>query len=214
MLVPLAIVGVFVLVAWRLGYFNLQHSDRLQHVAQRAGGSPWLAVLFVLIYAVLATFAAPVSPLAYAAGALFDLTPGLLAVWIGSMLGAAAGYWLARGAWSEPAHRLLSRYEAKFRQLREGHPLLTVMRLQLLPIVPFGIFNYAAGVAELPFVKFLGGTALGIIPGTVAAVYVGDQLAAGFKGGGSRAFLIAALVMLALLAFSFAPTLLRKIRNR
>jgi uncharacterized membrane protein YdjX (TVP38/TMEM64 family) len=88
------------------------------------------------------------------------------------------------------------------------------MRLQLLPIVPFGVFNYAAGMMRLRFAPFLGGTAIGILPGTIAAVYVGERITAGFEGSGKSAFIIAAAVMLALLALSFVPTLFRTRKKR
>jgi uncharacterized membrane protein YdjX (TVP38/TMEM64 family) len=82
-----------------------------------------------------------------------------------------------------------------------------------MPIVPFGVFNYAAGTSRLAFLPFLAGTALGVAPGTVAAVYVGDRVAAGFARGDSHAFVVAGAVMLALLALSFLPNLIRRVRG-
>jgi uncharacterized membrane protein YdjX (TVP38/TMEM64 family) len=62
-------------------------------------------------------------------------------------------------------------------------------------------------------VGFLTGTALGILPGTIAAVYVGDRLVAGLETGDTRALLIAGLVVATMFALSFAPTLIRKLRR-
>ena len=80
--------------------------------------------------------------------------------------------------------------------------------------MPFGIFNYAAGVSHLPFLEFIGGTAIGILPGTVAAVYVGDRIVAGLQSSDKRAFLVAGAVVAALFALSFAPTVVKKLRGR
>jgi len=167
----------------------------------------------VLSYAALATLAAPVSPLAYAAGALFGVARGSLYVWLGSMVGAMAGYFLARTSLAGPARRLLGRFRDRMRQLRDGNAFITTLRLQMLPILPFGIFNYAAGVMRLRIPGFLAGTALGILPGTIAAVYVGDRLVAGLQTGDKRALLVAGLVVAALFALSFAPTLVKKLRR-
>ena len=98
--------------------------------------------------------------------------------------------------------------------MKRGSAFLTTFRLQLMPIVPFGIFNYAAGATRLPFLAYLSGTALGIIPGTIAAVYVGREIGEGLRGRGKSAFLIATAVMLALIALSFLPTLIKKWRKR
>jgi uncharacterized membrane protein YdjX (TVP38/TMEM64 family) len=212
--IPIAVTITLVIAAWRLGYFHLKNPQALNAAAERAVDVPWLGPIFVVVYATVAALAAPVSPLAYGAGAVFGLARGSIYVWIGSMFGGAAGYWLARGAWAGPAHRLLGSHHDKLRELREGNAFLTTMRFQLLPIVPFGIFNYAAGTTGLSFPQFLGGTALGIVPGTIAAVYVGDRVAAGFRGSGKSAFLVAAAVMVGLIALSFAPTVIKKLRAR
>lgn len=208
--IPVVVVSALVVVAWRLGYFDLRKPRQLNAAAQRAEGTPWLGPIVIAVYALLATLAAPVSPLAYAAGAIFGVAKGSLYVWIGSMIGAGAGYFVARGIWAQSARRLLGRYRDKIRKLRHGNVFLGTLRLQLMPIVPFGIFNYAAGAGRFSFVQFMGGTALGIVPGTVAAVYVGDRIMAGIAGSDRRAFLVACIVMATLLLVSFLPTILRK----
>jgi len=208
--VPALVLLAFVLMAWRLGYFNLRDPRTLSAAADRVSGTPWLGPIFVLVYATLATLAIPVSPLAYGAGAVFGLVRGFAFVWVASVIGAAAGYVTARTIWSEPAHRLLGTYRGRLRELRQGNTFLKVFRLQIIPITPFGAVNYAAAIAKLPFVPFLAGSALGIVPGTIAAVLVGDRLAAGVGGSDRQAFFVGVAVAVALLALSFVPTLVRK----
>jgi uncharacterized membrane protein YdjX (TVP38/TMEM64 family) len=210
---PIIAVAIFVILAWRHGYFDLKDPKKLDAAAQRVQDIPWLGPIFVAVYAGLATFAAPVSPLAYGAGAVFGVVRGTIFVLIASLIGATAGYFLARSAWSNVARRLLGRFHGRLRQMRHGNVFLTTLRLQLLPIMPFGIFNYGAGVAHLPFLPFLAGTALGILPGTVAAVYVGDRVMAGITGSDRSAFVVAGVVVAALFALSFAPTLIKKMRG-
>jgi uncharacterized membrane protein YdjX (TVP38/TMEM64 family) len=210
---PLVAVAVFVVIAWRHGYFDLKNPQQLDAAAAKVQDIPWLGPIFVAVYAALATFAAPVSPLAYGGGAVFGVVRGTIFVMIASLIGASAGYFLARSAWSGVARRLLGRFHAKLHALRERNVFLMTLRTQLLPIVPFGIFNYAAGVAHLPFLPFIAGTAVGILPGTVAAVYVGDRLLAGITGSDRRAFVVAGLVVLALFALSFAPVVIQKVKQ-
>lgn len=210
---PLLLIAALIITAWRLGYFNLKNPQHLTKAADRAQDVPWLGPIFVATYAALAAFAAPVSPLAYGAGAVFHTIRGTIFVWIGSLLGATAGYWLARGVWADTAHRLLGRYRNKLAEIKRGNVFLTTLRVQLLPIVPFGVFNYAAGAGRISFLPFILGTAIGVIPGTVAAVYAGDRIAAGFTGGGKSSFFVAGGVMLALLVVSFIPTIVKKLRS-
>jgi uncharacterized membrane protein YdjX (TVP38/TMEM64 family) len=211
---PIIFVFAFMFVAWRLGYFKLRHPQHLGEAADRVRDVPWLGPIFVSVYAVMAAFAAPVSPLAYGAGAVFGPIRGTFFVWLASLIGAAGGYWMARGAWSGTALRLLGRYAGTLHSLRAQNTFLMTFRVQLLPIIPFGIFNYAAGASRLPFLRFMLGTALGIIPGTVAAVYIGDRISEGVGAHDTHAFEVAGVVAALLLVVSFSPTLIQKLRKR
>ena len=208
---PILLLATLALIAWKLRYFE---QERLTTAASHARHAWWFGLAFVAVFGVIAALPTPASPLAYAAGALFGLVQGSLLAWCGSMLGGAAGYWLARGAWADTAARLLGRNEDKLRDMRERKTFLVTVRLRLIPLVPFGVFNYAAGAVEIAFPAYLAGTAIGIIPYIVAAVFAGERVAAGFRGGGRSAFLVAAAVMLALIGVSFLPTVIRKLRQR
>src|SRR4051812_9551082 len=83
--IPVLLVAGFIAVAWKMGYFDLKHPDRLNRAAEKAQDHPWFGAAFVAAYAAIAAFAAPVSPLAYAAGAMFGVIKGSLLVWAGSM---------------------------------------------------------------------------------------------------------------------------------
>ena len=208
---PLLLLATLTLIAWKLRYFE---QERLATAASHTRNAWWFGLAFVAVLGVIAALPTPASPLAYAAGALFGLAKGSLLAWCGLMLGAAAGYWLARGAWADTAARLLGRNEDKLRDMRERTAFLVTLRLRLIPLVPFGVFTYAAGAVKIAFPAYLAGTAIGIIPYVVAAVFVGERVAAGFRGAGRSAFLVAAAVMLAMIGVSFLPTGIRKLRER
>jgi uncharacterized membrane protein YdjX (TVP38/TMEM64 family) len=209
---PVVVVAALLVVAWRTGYFDLRDPAKLTAAANRVQGTRWLGPIFSAVYAVIAALAAPVSPLAYAAGAVFGVVRGTLFVWVASVIGGAAGYLLARTIWANSARRILGRYQQKVQSLNTGSAFLTTLRVQLLPIVPFGVFNYAAGASRIPFVPYILGTAIGVLPGSVAAVYVGDRIMAGITSD-RHAFIVAAVVMAALLGLSFVPALIEKIRH-
>lgn len=207
--VPMLLLATLVVFAWRMGYFDLERPEKLASAAARARHRPWLVPAFLVAYATLVALASPVSPLAYGAGAVFGLVEGWLLVWAASLIGASAGYVLARTVWSESAKRLLGRHGRKLGELGQGNVFLRTLRLEMTPIVPFGLLNYAAGTTSVRFVPFLAGTGLGIAPMTLAIVYVGDRIRAGVRGSEPRAFLIAGVVIVAMFALSFVPGLAR-----
>jgi len=210
LIAPVAIYAFLAIVAWKLGYF---HEQKVAQEAKSSVDSAFVEAAFVTVYAVVGALALPVTPLAYGAGAIFGFWRASILVWIGSMLGAVAGYYLARGIWAKPARRLLGRYDEKLHSLRQGNVFLTTFRLQLLPVVPFGAFNYAAAISKLDPIPFFAGTALGIIPGTLMATFIGDRLAAGARGKSKKPYLVGGAVALLTLALTFAPKLWDRFRK-
>jgi uncharacterized membrane protein YdjX (TVP38/TMEM64 family) len=204
------VYAILAFVAWRLGYFRTQE---VTAAAGNATGSFWIGAGFVFVYAAVAALALPVGPLAYASGAVFGFWRASILVWIGSMIGAVAGYYLARGVWAQSARKLLGRYKEKLHDLRKGNVFLTALRTQLMPVIPFGAFNYAAAISKLPPLPFFAGTAIGIIPGTLMATFIGAQVIAGVHGGGKKPYVLATVAVLLLLALSFAPKLWETLRK-
>jgi uncharacterized membrane protein YdjX (TVP38/TMEM64 family) len=210
LIAPFVIYAVVAFVVWKLGYF---HIEKVSEAAQNSTGGLSVAIGFVVLYGILGALALPISPLAYAAGAIFGFLRASLLVWLGSMLGAAGGYYLACGVLAKPARRLLGPYNAKLRGIKKHSVFLTALRLQVLPIVPFGAFNYAAAISKLEVTPFLIGTGLGIIPGTLLATFIGAQFAAGIHGKSKMPYLLAGAAAVLLIVLSFAPKLWGKIRK-
>jgi uncharacterized membrane protein YdjX (TVP38/TMEM64 family) len=53
---------------------------------------------------------------------------------------------------------------------------LAVGSLRLIGPVPFPLVNYCAGVSSIRLVPYLIATAVGLLPGTIAVVVLGDAL--------------------------------------
>ena len=211
LIAPFVIYAVVAFVIWKRGYF---HAEKVSAAAESASSALSVATVFVLLYAGLSAIALPISPLAYAAGAVFGFWRASVLVWLGSILGAAAGYYLASGVLAKPARRLLGNYNAKLREIKRGNVFLTALRLQLMPIIPFGAFNYAAAISKLDLFRFLAGTAVGIIPGTLLATFIGAQFAAGIHGKSRTPYILAAGAAIVLFALTFTPKLWEKLHRR
>lgn len=95
--------------------------------------------------------------------------------WLGAMLGAVLALFAARSLARPLITRTTDRYLQQIEPwlLRRGAVGLLVVRL--LPMVPYHLVNYVAGVLRVPFWPFLWTTALGILPFqlALAGVYSG-----------------------------------------
>ncbi|HJP85507.1 MAG TPA: VTT domain-containing protein [Gemmatimonadaceae bacterium] len=211
LIAPFVIYAILAFAAWKLGYFREQ---KVEAAARTSTSSAVVGAVFVIIYGSVSAVALPVTLLAYGAGAIFGFWRAALLVWVGSMLGAVVGYYLARGIWAKPARRLLGHYNEKLRSLRKGNVFLTALRVQLLPVIPFGPFNYAAGISKFDPLQFLAATALGIVPGTLMATFIGAQLAAGVHGKSRMPYVWGGIVAAIAIALTFAPKLWDNYRNK
>ena len=57
--------------------------------------------------------------------------------------------------------------------------LLAMVSLRLIPAVPFAPLNYALALSGARFGPYVAGTVLGVLPGTVAIVVLGDAAVGG-----------------------------------
>lgn len=130
--------------------------------------------LYVLVLVLLGILCVPLSPLSIAGGLIFGFGPGFFVVHLGTTLGAAVNFFMARYLARERVSRWLSHHE-KFRLIdaaigREGWKIIALLRF--CPI-PFGIANYSYGLTAVRFVPYLVATTLAIIPANVFFVWFG-----------------------------------------
>ena len=208
------VLAAAALLAWQLGLFDLRDPRRLAEAVRHARRVPAIAPIFVAVYAVVATFGLPATPLTLAGGAIFGTVLGSILNWLGATLGATGAWALARGLGEDAFRRLLGRWSAKLDALDARRGFATVFRLRLLPVVPFNVLSLAAGLAGVPLRAYVLGTALGIVPGTIVYTYFADTLIAGVAGASRAAFARVAVAAALLLLVSFAPALVRRLRGR
>jgi len=166
--VLLLLVGGAALAVAVLGVPDVEGLRALVADAGAAGPA-----LFVLGYALATLAPVPKTVLTAAAGVLFGVVAGTALVLLGAMLGAIAGFWLGRLLGRSGVRRITGRRLARLDQLLERRGVLAVVAVRLVPVVPFTAVNYGSGLLAVRFRDYLIGTAVGIIPGTVAFVALG-----------------------------------------
>ena len=209
-----ALLGGAALLWWRLGPTDL---GALRDVARRARAvrdTGWAAPTFVLVYAAAGTFGIPITPLTLAAGVIFGTVLGATLSWVGAVGGAAGGYLLARHLGAGPVRTLAGDRREQIAGLSERTRFVTLLRLQLIPILPLAALNVACGVARVPFGVYVAAAAVGVIPGSVIYAYFSDQLIAGAVGADTTSRMQVVLASLLLIALTFVPTLLARMRGR
>lgn len=161
------------------------------------GLGPLGAVVFMLIYGLATTVALPASVLTVAAGAMFGSVQGVALVSVGSTLGAAGAFALARWLARDAVSRWLADSERFHRldALTGRHGAIIVAITRLVPIFPFNLLNFGFGLTRVPFWTYLFWSWLCMLPGTVLYVVGADAITRGLAEGRVPWALVAALAV-------------------
>lgn len=172
-------------VVWRLGIllvfltgvvvigiiFPIPSVDQIRAAVARAG--PAGVVAFVFGYGLLTLTPVPKNVLSIAAGLTWGFGFGALLVYLGALLGATLAFVIGRVLGREAIERFTGARVARVDALLRRQGLVTVIGARLIPVLPFTIINYTAGLTSVRRGDYALGTALGIIPGTLAYVALG-----------------------------------------
>ncbi|PKI77150.1 hypothetical protein CRG98_002432, partial [Punica granatum] len=110
---------------------------------------PWGPLVLAVAYIPLTVLAVPASVLTLGGGYLFGIPIGFVADSIGATVGAGAAFILGR---------------------------TIVLLLRLVPLLPFNMLNYLLSVTPVSIGKYMLASWLGMMPITLALVYVGTTL--------------------------------------
>lgn len=196
-------------------HLGLSH-DGVAAFAQRARAlrdAPYAVPLFLLAYTVAGTLGVPGSILTLTGGAVFGFELGTLLNWIGATIGAIGGYWLARFLGMDAVERIGGRKIYALERLADAHAFSTVLRLRLIPLVPFNALNFACGLVGLDFASYVAGTVIGDLPVTAAYTYFADALLSGVAGARRAALFHASVAGGLLILLSFLPALVKRLRQ-
>ena len=210
----LVLVVAFAVVRWTpVG--NLVSRERIASALLELRHSAWAGPALVGLYAVLAPLGLPISPLIFAGGAVFGFATGLAFNLLGSLAGAAASFLVARYLGRDLVLHLISRKRLdQVENLLRRHGFWALVRIRFLPVFPFALINYGAALAGVRFSVFLGSSALSLLPTIAVWTYLSFALVSAAAEDRAGLVLLAVGALLALLALSFLPTLVRSLADR
>lgn len=143
-----------------------------------AAGGGWAPLVAILGIAVLAVLVFPRAGIAVLAGLLFGPWTATLYAVVGTVLGAVVAFGIGRALGRAELARITAGHLPDSRLVRlddwlARRGLLAVVSARLLPVVPFGLFNYGFGATRVGLLTFVVGTTVGILPSTALYAVVG-----------------------------------------
>jgi uncharacterized membrane protein YdjX (TVP38/TMEM64 family) len=185
---PVIIISILfvVLGVTLLMYFDV-HEDVLRLLDWLDALGVWGPLLFIMIMMLVVVLVLPGVMFTAGAGFVFGVVEGTVCVVVGTTLGAALAFLIARYLFGDRASQfVLSR--ARLRLVSEeltpqGWKIVLLTRL--VPFFPYKLSNYFFGLTQFSLRGFMGGTFVGIIPLSLHNVWLGS-IAAGITVPGGH----------------------------
>jgi uncharacterized membrane protein YdjX (TVP38/TMEM64 family) len=138
--------------------------------------SYWGPLLFILIMAAVVIMLLPGILLTTGAGFVFGVVQGSIVVVLGTTLGAALAFLIARYLFGAGATHYVRNHPrlALVNEEMAANGWIVVMLTRLIPFFPSKISNYFFGLTSFSLRGFVGGSLIGFIPFSVHNVYLGS----------------------------------------
>jgi uncharacterized membrane protein YdjX (TVP38/TMEM64 family) len=165
------VLGAIFVLALALGV--IPSADEAREFGDGLG--PFASIAYIPLFA-LANFVIAWTILAGAGGLLFGTVVAwplaLAGLTIASLLQMAVARRLAK----DHAGRLMPRRVRGLEEFLEHNGTVAVMESRIVPFLPYGVVNYAAGLTRVGYREMAGGTLLGAAPKVFAYVALGGSI--------------------------------------
>ncbi len=212
------IILIVILVAMTLGLMIFVPYDSIRNLVQKAG--VWSALVYILLFAILPIGFFPVPALALIGGVSFGLVNGSIYTIIGASMNCLLMFVLSRYIGHDYVVNLINeKFSKKNRDRILNAPdskLFTLLFVcRLIPLIPYNLINYGFGLTNISLSKYMIASVLGIIPGTLVYLNLGDKvLNVGSKEFYQAIFLVVFLTVISLVIAKIMASREEKSKNK
>lgn len=169
--------GAIAVAAIALARYGL-HPRAVAEWLAMIGGRWWAPLAFIALYTVFNLLLVPATILTLTAGVVWGWWIGGLWVLAASTIGSIAPYLIGRSGapWIDD---LMRRRAGRLRDALRSEGFTTLLLLRLIPIVPYILLNYAAGLAGIAFREYVSATFVGMIPAIFIFTFLASSIARG-----------------------------------
>jgi phospholipase D1/2 len=171
----------FIIVAWHWSPLQKIDSEQLMRWSEPLAKHPAVPLIIIASYVAAAFILFPRPILTLASVGIFGPWPTAVYGMAGLLLAAAMAFWFGAtyGAprfqgWNRPG------FDAIASKVRRGG-IFSVVVIRTMPVAPFTVVNIFVGTLGIRFSNFIIGTVIGLMPGTLTTIVVGDRILAALQ---------------------------------
>ena len=167
-----AVLGLLLATATVLAVtLGLPRVDAVRAWVDGAGGAAWAGMVLGVALVLMAPV--PRTAVSVLLGVVLGFVPGLGLALAGGLLAGLASFGLSRILGRAAATRLGGRRLARVDGIVTDRGFVAVLAGRLLPVLPFVVLSYGAGLTAIRWAPYALATALGLVPSTIVQVGIG-----------------------------------------
>ena len=195
-----------IIVLKKCSIFNFTSPTQLKEFLSRFG--MYSPVIYIVLFTIVPLTLFPDSILAIGGGLAFGLAKGSIYTMIGALCGATLSFYISRILGKEIVYKLTKGKIQELGNRIKEKGFNVILLLRLIPLFPFDIISYSAGLSGIRYRDFISATFIGVIPGIIVFTNIGDKAA---KIGSVEFYIsISLLMMLILLSKKFKKVIDKK----
>ncbi|GAA0709506.1 TVP38/TMEM64 family protein [Paraclostridium ghonii] len=182
-------------IIYKILNMNINPSDIQKYVTSFGKLAP---LVYIVMFALVPLTLFPDSVLAIGGGLIFGLAKGYLYTLIGALLGASLSFYISRKLGRNFVKKITKEKLDNIEEMINSKGFFVILLLRLIPLFPFDIISYGAGLTNIKYRDFLFATIVGTIPGILVFTNIGAQSV----DIGSNSFYISIMALILLLLSS------------
>lgn len=167
----IVIIGLLFIIL-KLLNLNIDAKDIQNYVSSFGKLAP---IIYIIIFALVPLTLFPDSIIAIAGGLIFGIVRGYIYTAIGAILGATLSFYISRKLGRNFVKKLTKERLDNVEEMINSNGFFIIFMLRLIPLFPFDIISYGAGLTSVKYKDFIMATFLGTIPGILVFTNIGAQ---------------------------------------
>ncbi|MEG2984812.1 MAG: TVP38/TMEM64 family protein [Peptostreptococcaceae bacterium] len=191
-LVSIIIILILGSIIYKLFSMNIDVEDIQVYVSSFGKLAP---IVYIIMFALVPLTLFPDSILAIGGGIVFGLAKGYIYTVIGALIGASISFYISRKLGRNFVKKITNEKLDNIENIINSKGFFVVLILRLIPLFPFDIISYSAGLTSIKYKDFLMATIIGTVPGILVFTNIGAQSV----NIGSNSFYISIIALIILI---------------
>lgn len=156
-------------------------------------------IIYIILLALLPLVLFPDSVLVIGGGMVYGIIGGTILTSIGSLIGGIIAFLISRKFGRNVVKKLIKKDLILFNKNNKLSGILLILMFRLIPIFPFKVVSYSAGLSDISLRDFSIATVVGSLPGIIVYTNLGDKT----NELGSKGFYQGIIILILLFIISF-----------